>query len=330
MPLLIQLCTDSMYSLPAFEHQLVMYVTADQKETFNEPFDLSTVPVVTREQADAEDRKMKLTSATPTLKAPSTGPKKQPQESRMDANGAATASAPSAALKLLRVPELKAYGPVLKSSAFVELTESETEYVVSAVKHIFKEHIVLQFDIKNTLSDTVLEEVSVVATPLDEDGAAGLEEEFIIPVSKLVTDQPATVYVSFKRMQGEKSFPVTGFTNVLKFTSKEIDPSTGQAEESGYDDEYQVENLELTGSDYVVPTFASNFGQVWEQIGEVGEEDKVTLQLDSVKNIAGRLFLGALSWFESTPLSHLVLALFSFPLYHHSILLQLYSLVQYP
>lgn len=28
--------------------------------------------------------------------------------------------------------------------------------------------------------------------------------------------------------------------NVLKFTVKEIDPSTGEAEEEGYEDEYQV------------------------------------------------------------------------------------------
>lgn len=49
------------------------------------------------------------------------------------------------AQQLAEVPELKSYGPVLKSSSKpIELTESETEYVVACVKHIFAEHIVFQ------------------------------------------------------------------------------------------------------------------------------------------------------------------------------------------
>jgi coatomer subunit gamma len=56
------------------------------------------------------------------------------------------AEAQSAYAKQLQaVPELASYGPVLNSSAKpIPLTESETEYVVSCVKHIFKEHIVFQ------------------------------------------------------------------------------------------------------------------------------------------------------------------------------------------
>jgi coatomer protein complex subunit gamma len=170
----------------------------------------------------------------------------------------------------------------------VELTESETEYVVTVVKHIFKEHIVLQYEVKNTLPDTVLEEVSVLATPSEEEE---LEEDFILPAAKLVTDEPGTIYVSFKKVNGESSFPASSFTNVLKFSTKEIDPTTGEPEESGYDDEYQVEDLELTGSDYVIPTFAGNFNHIWEQVGAQGEEAEETLQLSNMKSIAGELKL---------------------------------------
>jgi coatomer subunit gamma len=49
------------------------------------------------------------------------------------------------AKQLSEVPELASYGPVLKSSSKpFELTESETEYVVTVVKHVFKDHIVFQ------------------------------------------------------------------------------------------------------------------------------------------------------------------------------------------
>ncbi|GKT96108.1 coatomer subunit gamma [Colletotrichum tofieldiae] len=62
--------TDSMFSLPYFEHQLVMYVTSEDKSAFDSPFDISQIPVVTREQADAEDRTKKLTATAPSLKPP--------------------------------------------------------------------------------------------------------------------------------------------------------------------------------------------------------------------------------------------------------------------
>ena len=277
-----------MFSLATFEHQLVMYVTADDKSIFSTAFDLGSVPVVTHEQALAEERTKKLTSATPTLKASSTLPKKSQANGTAESVVSASAQAQKYSQQLLAIPELKQYGSVLKSSQLIELTESETEYVVSVVKHIFKEHIVLQYDVKNTLADTVLEEVSVVATPSEEEEV--LEEEFIIPVSKLSTDEPGTIYVSFKKMGGIP-FAVTTFTNILKFTSKEIDPTTGEPDVNGYEDEYQVEDLELTGSDYVVPAFAGSFDHVWEQTGANGEEASETLQLSNSKSLAGKYFV---------------------------------------
>ncbi|MCJ1390973.1 coatomer subunit gamma [Xylographa bjoerkii] len=274
---------DSMFSLATFEHQLVMYVTADDKSTFSTAFDISTVPVVTHEQALAEERTKKLTTATPTLKAPSTGPKKAQANGTAESAVLASAQTQKYNQQISAIPELKAYGNLLKSSPGVELTESETEYAVSVVKHIFKDHVVLQYEVKNTIPETVLEDVSVVATPSEEDES--LEEEFIIPVSRLNTDEPGTIYVSFRKI-GESPFAVTSFTNVLKFTSKEIDPTTGEPDQSGFDDEYEVEGLELTGSDYVSPAFAGSFDHVWEQTGANGDEASETLQLANTKSLA--------------------------------------------
>lgn len=276
---------DSVFSLSTFEHQLVMYVMATDKATFAAAFDVSSIPVVSQEQALAEERTKKLTSATPTLKAPSTGPSKAKVNGAAEGAVSAAAATQKYAEELALIPELKEYGTLLKSSSVVELTESETEYVVSAVKHIFKEHVVLQYDIKNTLPDTVLEDVSVVATPSDEEEV--LEEDFIVPCSKLPANEPGIVYVAFKKLGGEHSFPTTSFTNNLRFTSKEIDPTTGEAEAAGYEDEYQVEDLDLTGSDYVIPNFASSFDHVWEQTGANGEEASETFQLSNTKSIGG-------------------------------------------
>ena len=273
---------DSMFSLPMLEHQLVMYVTSDGRDNFSTPFNLSAVPIVTREQADADERKQKLTSATPTLKAPTTGPK---PAAKAQADEAATSAAIASkySQELQQIPEIAAFGTLLKSSAPVDLTESETEYVVRAVKHIFKSHLVVQFDIKNTLPDNILADLSVVCTPAEDESE--LEEEFVIPVSKLTADEPQAVYVAFKSGSEDTPVMATSFTNVLKFTLKDIDPTTGEPEEPGYEDEYQVEDLDLTGADYVVPTYAGSFDNVWQQAGD--DEANETLQLSNIKSISG-------------------------------------------
>jgi coatomer protein complex subunit gamma len=277
---------DSMYSLPALEHQLALYVSSDSRDTFETAFDISKIPSVSREQADAADLTKKTEGTTPTLKAPSAA--KAPPKSGADAAASASAAAQKYTEELQKIPELAAYGAVLKSSAPVELTEPDTEYVVTAMKHIFKDHVVLQYDVKNTLPDTVLLDVEMDVS-IEDDGDVQLEQEFVIPAPRLNTNEPGTLYVLFKRLETESQFVAASFTNVLKFTSKEIDPSTNEPEDGeGYPDTYQVEDLELNGSDYVVPAYAGSFDNVWEQSN--GESATETLQLSNMKSIAGLSF----------------------------------------
>lgn len=57
----------------------------------------------------------------------------------------AVAREESFAEKLLSVPELASLpGPLFRSSEAIQLTESETEYVVKCIKHSFPHHLVLQ------------------------------------------------------------------------------------------------------------------------------------------------------------------------------------------
>ncbi len=44
---------------------------------------------------------------------------------------------------------------------------------------------------------------------------------------------------------------------------KEIDPSTGEVEEEGYNDEYQLEDVDITPADYVKPVVVPNFRKGW-------------------------------------------------------------------
>lgn len=71
-----------------------------------------------------------------------------PVSKRPDSSAATSQTAqskPSYSEQLTGVTEFADYGPVLNSSGKpVSLTESETEYVVTCVKHLFKEHVVFQ------------------------------------------------------------------------------------------------------------------------------------------------------------------------------------------
>jgi coatomer protein complex subunit gamma len=144
-------------------------------------------------------------------------------------------------------------------------------------------------DVTNTLPDTVLTDVSVLSTPSDPNDpeSSPLEEEFLIPIATLPTNQPGTVYVAFKNVSGA-GYPTCSFSNIVKFTSKEIDPSSGEPEEGGYEDEYQIEDFELGGTDYVLPAFAGSWEGVWGDVAG-GDEATETLVLSNAKNIAGRL-----------------------------------------
>ena len=49
---------------------------------------------------------------------------------------------------------------------------------------------------------------------------------------------------------------------MLKFVSKEIDPSTGEPEDEGYEDEYTLEDVSLELVDYIQPHSVPNFKKV--------------------------------------------------------------------
>ncbi len=126
-------------SAPALERALGDYLNTGAET----PFDLKTVPV----------------DATPYTSAKA---KADPLDDFAAAAAPAAAAAASAAgpregyaQQLATVPEFAGFGPLIKSSSPIALTEAETEYVVRCVKHIFPKHVVFDFTMTNTLNDQV-------------------------------------------------------------------------------------------------------------------------------------------------------------------------------
>ena len=196
---------------------------------------------MSRQQAAAEVAQSRP-SALDSIQASSS---KLPETSPASASASEAQSSYSA--QLSAIPEFESYGPIFKSSSKpIELTESETEYVVTTVKHVFKEHVVFQFNVSNTIPDTVLEQVQVLMTPGPD---TGLTEDFILPIPSLnAANGSGQVYVSFTR-DDPASYAAGSFSCTLQFVSKEVDPSSGEPEEEGYQDEYQVEDCDLGSAD---------------------------------------------------------------------------------
>lgn len=129
----------------------------------------------------------------------------------------------------------------------------------------------------------MLENVSVIMQPQTE---SGLTEDFILPVPTLTAStSPSIIYVSFTRDSPEE-YVTASFQCVLKFISKELDPSTGQPEEEGYEDEYQLEEVELTaGGDYIIPSYSS-FSPEWDRLRS-GATATDTFSLTAMESIKG-------------------------------------------
>ncbi|KAG2318618.1 hypothetical protein Bca4012_055179 [Brassica carinata] len=167
---------------------------------------------------------------------------------------------------LSSIPEFATFGKLFKSSSPVELTEAETEYAVNVVKHIFDNHVVFQYNCTNTIPEQLLERVNVI---VDASEAEEFSEVTSKALNSLPYDSPGQAFVAFEKPAG---VPAVGkFSNTLTFVVKEVDPSTGEAEDDGVEDEYQLEDLEVVSADYMLKVSVSNFRNAWESMNEEDE-----------------------------------------------------------
>jgi len=170
--------------------------------------------------------------------------------------------------KMAAIPEIAACGKLFKSSEPQRLTEEETEYIVTCIKHVFEAHVVFQFNCTNTISEQVLENVSVT---MDLADAEEFAEEAVVPLSVMPYNGTGETYVVLSRPGG--SMASGSFVNILRFTVKEVDPTTGEAEEDGYEDEYQLEDIEISSANYIKPTSVANFRKSWDELDTSTERE---------------------------------------------------------
>lgn len=295
---------DSTFALAMLERRLVEYC-ADPGAAIRGRFDFDSVPRVSKAQEEESRTQARLESmdavltGTATISAPTAtaaGAKavetaEEAEDSKKKDYLADTYEQQAQyASQLNAIPELAAFGdqPLVSSQRPAELTESETEYTVSCVKHVYEGHVVFQFDISNTIPEQVLERAEVVMEAEEED--SGLQPVVVVPIDVLRCGEPGTAYVAF---EFSEECPVSSFACTLKFVVKECDPGSGELleeDDEGFEDEYSLETVDLGAGDYMQATYLADSHALWESLS--GNEALETFGLasfDSIEECVGKV-----------------------------------------
>uniref|UniRef100_A0A383V5V2 Coatomer subunit gamma n=1 Tax=Tetradesmus obliquus TaxID=3088 RepID=A0A383V5V2_TETOB len=295
------ICPSLQLNLAAMEGALAAYLASDDTQ---QPFDVSAVPKAAPEAKLPKPQGGLMAAAAAGGTAPAAGGAAAGGAAAAGSAGGAGAAAgySSQYEAIIKArPEFASLGPLFKSCAPVRLTEEDTEYAIHAVKHVFAEHLVLQFDCTNTIAEQCLEDVSVM---LDLAEAPEFEAETVLPLASMPLNEVGQCFSVLRRPAGISAGKMGC---VLKFTVKEIDPSTGEAEEEGYEDEYQLEDVEVSGSDYIRPLGLGNFRGAWESLDPATEREddyglgpREALQ-DTVETVMGILGMHPCEGTEAVP-----------------------------
>lgn len=242
-----------------------------------QPLSFASLPVVDDGHA-VQAAKPSAVNANKKAQGPSKGDDAAPAE--VD---------PAAAV--YKVPELASLGRAFRSSVEIFLTETEMEYVVSCTKHIFAEHVVLQFTVLNTVDDQLLQNVRVRTECSDPDLYA---VETIIPAPAAKYGERSSCFVCLRRLG-----PIgpASLSCELQFKLLTVDATTGEVDlgRKGFDEDFPLEDLELSTADFMAKVSTSDFRRSWDGLGSEGEVlEKFSLQFKKLEEavVAVTDFLG--------------------------------------
>lgn len=183
------------------------------------------------------------------------------------------------------IPELAELGRAFRSSAPVMLTEDETEYVVQVTKHIFQNHVVLQFNVQNTIEEQRLDNVTVL---IDDSMSEVFTASGEIATDGISYGESKNCFTVLER---NADVPLTAgsFACELRFTVVEVDPATGEEEGGTFEEEYPLEDLEISTSDFMAKVTVPDFRKAWEMLGNGNEVlEKFALQFKKMDDaVAG-------------------------------------------
>lgn len=140
-------------------------------------------------------------------------------------------------------PEFEKYGKCLWKTDAIDLTERDTEFVVSYFVNVFEKHIVIEFICTNTIEDSTYNNVSVQLE--------GIDAEEILAAESIGYQQTASMCVVI-----ERSTPLLfgQFKATLYYT-----PADDEVE-----DEYELGMVNLDCGVWFTRSGITDFAQAWE------------------------------------------------------------------
>lgn len=268
-------------SFDKLERSIKAYMSIPSAMQDPEPITLATLPIVEDTQADiAKAQSIDEGDAAIAGLAPEELNGIEKKKEIAD---------PAAAV--YAIPELATLGRAFRSSTPVQLTESETEYVVTCVKHIFENHVVLQFHIQNTIEDQRLDNVTVLVDDSDTEIFNASGE---IAATSIRCGDTKHCFTILEKNAGAP-LASSHFNCELRFTVVQIDPVSGEEEGDSFEEEYPLEDLEIAVSDFMAKIAVPDFRKAWETIGNANEVlEKFALQYKKMEDAVAAVidFLG--------------------------------------
>jgi len=258
------------------ERSMQAYMADATKMGSPDPITMDTLPVVEDTAADIAAASAAASMDDDEIDAAAPAP-------------AAPAVDPAAAV--YAIPELASLGRAFRSSAPVALTESETEYVVSCVKHVFEKHVVLQFSVQNTIDDQRLDNVTVLVD--DSDASDQFEASGEMACTGISYGETKNCFTILERKSSDP--PNATFSCELRFTVVTVDPSNGEEEGEPFEEEYPIEDLTITTADFMAKIAVPDFRKAWDAMGQDNEVlEKFALQFKSLQEATAAVldFLG--------------------------------------
>lgn len=273
---------DIPFSVDAMYDGLLSHIDSDQKAA---PFDFRSLP---SEDAYKAQAKAQAAMAGGDKRRPGVPSAAVPGDSAAAAGQPAAAAAEQRAaanVELMRVVgEITGgadIGPLQHSCKPKFLTESEAEYTVQVIKHMFKQHVVLEMCVSNTVQGITLETIEVRLTGVD--GATWIDLG-ASAISKLEYEEKGSAYVVLMKPGcDEVGGAVLGtFGAALHFVQKE------EGDDLGYEDDYPVEAVSISVGDYMFPKSLpqGRFMSGWEALAAQGSEatDKRSLNFKTIES----------------------------------------------
>jgi hypothetical protein len=257
---------DLPFSMAALYDGLLDHMNSDAQD---EPFSVDNLP--SEEAYQSQLRAQAALTETTTKKKPNAAPGSAPVPAAETAKQAAEAKAVTNEALNKILEELGGdFGPLQHSCKPKNLTETEAEYTVQVTKHMYRQHVVLEMSVSNTVQGITLENVEIKLTGISPKWSHIGDTQ----ITQLVYGQQASAYVVLAKVDPENLD--ASFGVALHFLVKE------EGDDLGYDDDYPVENCKIAVGDYMAPKGMppGQFKSVWEQLTTNGTETQKDMALN--------------------------------------------------